>query len=146
MMLDVTQNAYAVHQQQREQGSPKPPMEEIPAARAGFTRATKAAPEDAAGTGAAAEGETTVVVCPACEEELAYDPTVAAGDEKDGSGGAVARSGRKRKRAPGDHHFWALKACGHVCATPPFCVSRYSDPYTVFGSLCLLTHLHEWVT
>lgn len=79
--------------------SPKPPMEEVPPTRPGFTRDTHTATEDA---------EETVVICPACNEELAYDPTEAA---------AESATSKKRKRVPGDHHFWALKKCGHVyCA------------------------------
>jgi hypothetical protein len=91
--LDVTRTVYPPRQP-----SPKPPMEPVPPAREGFTRDTRAEPE---------EGDTTVVVCPACQEELAYDP----------AGPAVAGSGKKRRRAPGEHHFWAVKKCGHVyCA------------------------------
>ncbi len=71
-------------------------MEEVPPTRPGFTRDTHTATEDA---------EETVVICPACNEELAYDPTEAA---------AESATSKKRKRVPGDHHFWALKKCGHV--------------------------------
>ncbi|GAO17083.1 uncharacterized protein UV8b_07810 [Ustilaginoidea virens] len=74
--------------------SPKPPMEPVPPVREGFTRNTSST-------------EEKVVVCPACNEELAYDAT----------GTTAPRGTRKRKRAPGEHHFWALKKCGHVyCA------------------------------
>ncbi|KAL6895388.1 hypothetical protein HDV57DRAFT_511993 [Trichoderma longibrachiatum] len=74
---------------------PKPPMEPIPSATAGFTRDTRAD----------GQGEELVTICPACNEELAYDPTESATPSK------------KRKRAVGEHHFWALKSCGHVyCA------------------------------
>ncbi|SPO03103.1 uncharacterized protein DNG_05785 [Cephalotrichum gorgonifer] len=58
---------------------------EIAPPREGFTRDT---------------GEDTVVVCPACGDELEYDP---------GKG-----EGKRRKRDKGDHHFWVVKACGHV--------------------------------
>ncbi|UNI22914.1 hypothetical protein JDV02_008758 [Purpureocillium takamizusanense] len=82
--------------------SPKPPMEDVPPTRPGFTRDTCAATEDT---------EERVVVCPACEEELAYDPTETAAES------ATTTAGKKRKRVPGEHHFWALKKCGHVyCA------------------------------
>ncbi|KAL7815606.1 hypothetical protein V8C26DRAFT_435767 [Trichoderma gracile] len=74
---------------------PKPPMEPIPSASAGFTRDTRAD----------GQGEELVTICPACNEELAYDPTESSTPSK------------KRKRAVGEHHFWALKSCGHVyCA------------------------------
>ncbi|KAF5007371.1 hypothetical protein FDECE_6302 [Fusarium decemcellulare] len=94
--LDVSRNAFAPRE------SPKPPMEAIPAAREGFTRDTCLEPEK--------ESES-VVICPACSEELAYDPTGTVTQSAVGSGKG------KRKRAPGEHHFWALKKCGHVyCA------------------------------
>ncbi|KFA54303.1 hypothetical protein S40293_04847 [Stachybotrys chartarum IBT 40293] len=94
--LDVTRSAGFPSRP----ASPKPPMEPIPAAREGFTRGTRAEPE---------EGDETVVICPACQEELAYDPT--------GAAAAVGTSGKKKRRAPGEHHFWAVKKCGHVyCA------------------------------
>lgn len=73
--------------------TPKPPMEPVPPARTGFTRDTRA--DD--------KTEQMVVVCPACNEELAYDPT-----------DTPSTPSKKRKRAPGEHHFWALKKCGHV--------------------------------
>jgi hypothetical protein len=78
--------------------SPKPPMEPVPPTREGFTRDTCADPEKAS---------DNVVICPACEEELAYDPS-------DTVTHTSPSGGRKRKRAPGEHHFWALKKCGHV--------------------------------
>ena len=78
--------------------SPKPPMEPIPPTTDGFTRNTEAEPED---------GGEIVVVCPACNEELAYDPTEAVAD-------SATSPSKKRKRPPGEHHFWALKKCGHV--------------------------------
>ncbi|PTB65084.1 hypothetical protein BBK36DRAFT_1169860 [Trichoderma citrinoviride] len=75
---------------------PKPPMEPIPSATAGFTRDTRAD---------GGQSEELVTICPACNEELAYDPTESSTPSK------------KRKRAVGEHHFWALKSCGHVyCA------------------------------
>ena len=76
----------------------KPPMEPVPQARDGFTRETCA---DEDGT------DDQILVCPSCDEELAYDPA-------DAPSGPAATTGKKRKRAPGDHHFWALKRCGHV--------------------------------
>ncbi|KAL7935806.1 hypothetical protein V8C35DRAFT_262424 [Trichoderma chlorosporum] len=83
----------------RREPTPKPPMEPVPPARTGFTRDTRA------------DGQTEqmVVVCPACNEELAYDPT-----------DTPSTPSKKRKRAPGEHHFWALKKCGHVYCTECF--------------------------
>lgn len=62
---------------------------EVPATKEGFTRDT---------------GEETVVVCPACDNDLEYDP--------------VKSEGKKRKRDKGEHHFWAVKRCGHVRLVP----------------------------
>ncbi|KAL7788397.1 hypothetical protein V8C37DRAFT_418399 [Trichoderma ceciliae] len=79
----------------RAEPSPKPPMEPIPPARAGFTRDTCADSQS-----------EQVVICPACNEELAYDPAE-----------PPATPSKKRKRTSGEHHFWALRKCGHVyCA------------------------------
>lgn len=79
----------------------KPPLEEYPPAREGFTRNTCANPE---------EEDETIVVCPSCNDEMAYDPADVAGS----SAPATTATGKKRKRAHGEHHFWALKKCGHV--------------------------------
>ncbi|EQK97887.1 cell cycle control protein [Ophiocordyceps sinensis CO18] len=80
-------------------------MEAVPPTRDGFTRDTcsDTCPESK-------NDDERVVICPACNEELAYDPT-------DTSPPGSTAGGRKRKRAAGQHHFWALKKCGHVyCA------------------------------
>lgn len=93
----ITGQERVFHQEPPRQ-SPKPALEEPPEARPGFTRGTNAEPED-----------DHIVVCPCCEEELAYDP-------KDTStSNTISSSSKKRKRSPGEHHFWALKTCGHVC-------------------------------
>ncbi|KAK9443853.1 cell cycle control protein [Metarhizium brunneum] len=82
-----------------QEPSPEPSVEPIPLTRDGFTRDTSST-------------EERIVVCPACNDELAYDPM-----EAPPLPGATSANGRKRKRAPGEHHFWALKKCGHVyCA------------------------------
>ncbi|OLN85480.1 E3 ubiquitin-protein ligase complex slx8-rfp subunit rfp1, partial [Colletotrichum chlorophyti] len=70
--------------------SPKPVHQAPPPAKSGFTRDT---------------GDDVVVICPACNEELAYDPDVPV------QGNHPTRKG-KRQRS--EHHFWALKGCGHV--------------------------------
>ncbi|PHH71968.1 hypothetical protein CDD80_4884 [Ophiocordyceps camponoti-rufipedis] len=96
--LNYAAAAAAVLDEDRDP-SPKPPMEVVSSAREGFTRDTLADVDGQA---------ERIVVCPACNEELAYDPS----DTPARSSGS-----RKRKRAPGEHHFWALKRCGHVyCA------------------------------
>jgi hypothetical protein len=93
----------------RREPTPKPPMSPTPPTRDGFTRDTCAEPD---------AGVERVVVCPACNEELGYDPS--------GTAVQTAPGGqKKRRRAPGDHHFWALKKCGHVSTlTPAVCVYR----------------------
>lgn len=107
--LDVTRNAFAAPEE-----PPQPPMDPIPPARPGFTRDTHAEAD-------AEEGEA-IAICPACQDELAYDPTDISAQK---SGGTNASGGnKKRKRAPGEHHFWALKSCGHVC---PILVSSYTE-------------------
>ncbi|KAK2041226.1 hypothetical protein LZ31DRAFT_472891 [Colletotrichum somersetense] len=70
--------------------SPKPIHQPPPPAKSGFTRDT---------------GSDLVVICPACNEELAYDPDVPTSE---------SHPTRKGKRQRSEHHFWALKGCGHV--------------------------------
>ncbi|KAJ0132189.1 hypothetical protein BFJ63_vAg16519 [Fusarium oxysporum f. sp. narcissi] len=67
----------------------KPQTPSPPPTRVGFTRDTCADPE---------KDSENVAICPACGNELAYNPT----------------SKRKRKREPEERPFWALKKCGHV--------------------------------
>ncbi|KAI1503292.1 hypothetical protein F5X99DRAFT_407108 [Biscogniauxia marginata] len=73
--------------------SPKPAHEPPKEAREGFTRET---------------GEDVVAICPSCEKELAYDP--------DGEDDAPLTPAKKQrtKKDKAEHHFWAVKACGHV--------------------------------
>ncbi|KAJ3570655.1 hypothetical protein NPX13_g5659 [Xylaria arbuscula] len=74
-------------------GGPAKPAHEPPKpARPGFTRDT---------------GEDVVAICPSCEQELAYDPE----DDDNGSGSTKKP---RSKKAMAEHHFWAVKACGHV--------------------------------
>ncbi|KAH6670935.1 hypothetical protein F5X68DRAFT_44462 [Plectosphaerella plurivora] len=77
--------------------SPKPAAEVPEPAREGFTRDTD--PDKA-------------FVCPGCNEELAYDP--------DEAPGAPAPTRSKAKRSRSEHHFWALKSCGHVYCSDCF--------------------------
>ncbi|KAI0127301.1 hypothetical protein BJ170DRAFT_368624 [Xylariales sp. AK1849] len=74
-------------------GGPPKPVHEPPAtARDGFTRDT---------------GEEQVLVCPSCDNELAYDP-----DDEDDNGPPTKKARTKKDKA--EHHFWAVKECGHV--------------------------------
>lgn len=77
--------------------SPEPPVEQHPPIRDGLTPDTSSTEE--------------MVVCPACNDELAYDPMEAPPLQK-----ATSANGRQRNPTPGEHHFWALKKFGHVCA------------------------------
>ncbi|KAI1749249.1 hypothetical protein F4782DRAFT_514555 [Xylaria castorea] len=75
-------------------GPPKPVHEPPTPARPGFTRDT---------------GEDVVAICPSCDQELAYDPEA----DDDTPPTPVKKTPRSRK-AMAEHHFWAVKACGHV--------------------------------
>lgn len=70
-------------------------------ARPGFTRDT---------------GEDVVAICPSCDQELAYDP------EGDDENPPTRPKKPRSKKASAEHHFWAVKACGHVR------YSSYSSP------------------
>ncbi|OTA95675.1 hypothetical protein M434DRAFT_28571 [Hypoxylon sp. CO27-5] len=72
----------------------KPAHEPPKETREGFTRNT---------------GEDVVAICPSCEEELAYDPD---GDEANSGPPPTKKARTKKDKA--EHHFWAVKACGHV--------------------------------
>ncbi|KAI2621043.1 hypothetical protein GGS21DRAFT_536217 [Xylaria nigripes] len=74
-------------------GPPKPPHIPPKPARPGFTRDT---------------GEDVVAICPSCDQELAYDP------EGDDDASATPTRKPRSKKATAEHHFWAVKACGHV--------------------------------
>ncbi|KAI0512828.1 hypothetical protein F5B22DRAFT_296692 [Xylaria bambusicola] len=74
---------------------PKPAHEPPKPARPGFTRDT---------------GEDVVAICPSCEQELAYDPV----DDDNNPSGAAPKKSSRSKKAMAEHHFWAVKACGHV--------------------------------
>ncbi|KAI1204361.1 uncharacterized protein F4807DRAFT_447404 [Annulohypoxylon truncatum] len=71
----------------------KPAHEPPKETREGFTRNT---------------AEDVVAICPSCELELAYDP-----DDDDAYQGPPAKKARTKKDKA-EHHFWAVKACGHV--------------------------------
>jgi hypothetical protein len=119
--LDISRPAFG------RQPSPKPRMPTPPPAREGFTRNTCTDPEK--------ESES-VVICPACNEELAYDPTGTVTQS------SVGTAKGKRKRAPGEHHFWALKKCGHVrCLDLSGHLSTVTNEIT--GLLCRLLREQE---
>ncbi|KAL2142542.1 hypothetical protein VTI28DRAFT_1045 [Corynascus sepedonium] len=82
--------------------APKPDHVPPPPAREGFTRDTG--------------NSEDVVICPSCEQELKYDPD--AGDE---DGMRPNKKPRTRKDQE-EHHFWALKDCGHV-----YCKACYEN-------------------
>ncbi|KAF9766708.1 hypothetical protein IL306_000847 [Fusarium sp. DS 682] len=99
--LDISRNAFAM------QPTPKPQMSPPPPTREGFTRDTCTDPE---------KDSESVVICPACNEELAYDPSGTVTQS------SVGTQKGKRKRSPGEHHFWAVKKCGHV-----YCADCYEN-------------------
>ncbi|KAL2260468.1 hypothetical protein VTK26DRAFT_5513 [Humicola hyalothermophila] len=76
-------------------GGPKPAYIPPPPAREGFTRAT---------TGGNDDDDDNQFVCASCEQELQYDPDEAP---------PATKKARTRKDQE-EHHFWALKDCGHV--------------------------------
>ena len=89
---------------------PKPAHVPPPPPREGFTRSTGTDRDDDA------------IVCPNCEKELQYDPGV-----EETTSPRPAKRARSRKDQE-EHHFWALKECGHVCVffflpfVPPACL------------------------
>lgn len=85
----------------RDAQNQKPVHVAPPPPREGFTRAT---------------GNDAAVICPSCEEELKYDPNE---DEAKPPPAKKARNSRKDRE---EHHFWAIKACGHV-----FCKTCYEN-------------------
>ncbi|KAJ8123618.1 hypothetical protein ONZ43_g475 [Nemania bipapillata] len=96
-------------------GPPKPVHEPPKPARPGFTRDT---------------GEDVVAICPSCDQELAYDPE---GDD-DASTPAKKSRSKKATKATAEHHFWAVKACGHVYCKRCFDNRRASAKSTVHVS------------
>ncbi|KAI0006373.1 hypothetical protein F4779DRAFT_24216 [Xylariaceae sp. FL0662B] len=90
--LDYIAHPFANAQHIPGMASPKPAHEPPKEARDGFTRNT---------------GEEVVAICASCEEELAYDP-----DADDHPQTPAKKARTKKDKA--EHHFWAVKACGHV--------------------------------
>ncbi|KAK4195358.1 hypothetical protein QBC40DRAFT_289220 [Triangularia verruculosa] len=92
---------YGLHRGGQERPAPPKPAHVPPKpAREGFTRATGEAVED-------------VAVCPGCEEELKYDPDESRAD-------MPPQKRARTKKDNEEHHFWAVKECGHV-----YCKSCY---------------------
>ncbi|KAK4215412.1 hypothetical protein QBC37DRAFT_281723 [Rhypophila decipiens] len=96
----------------RAEASNKPAHVPPPKAREGFTRNTS-------NGSSGGSDELDVLVCPACEKELAYDPDEEGGTSTPGKGGPAPKKARTKKDRE-EHHFWALKECGHV-----FCKNCY---------------------
>ncbi|KAK7697105.1 hypothetical protein SLS64_013898 [Diaporthe eres] len=91
------------------QPTPKPDFQAPPPSRPGFTRDTR--PDG----GDASADEELVVVCPSCDNELKYSPD----DEDDSPRPAKKPRGKKSQE---EHHFWAVKNCGHV-----YCKNCYDN-------------------
>lgn len=92
--------------------TPKPDFEAPPPARPGFSRDTGNNRET---------DEEQVFVCPSCEDELKYAP-------EDDDGPRPAKRARTKKDRE-EHHFWAVKACGHVRQQHPVHIQgrRFAD-------------------
>ncbi|KAL2281036.1 hypothetical protein FJTKL_12142 [Diaporthe vaccinii] len=91
------------------QPTPKPDFQAPPPSRPGFTRDTR--PDG----GESSADEELVVVCPSCDNELKYSPD----DEDDSPRPAKKPRGKKSQE---EHHFWAVKNCGHV-----YCKNCYDN-------------------
>lgn len=104
--FDAARSSYGSREE-----SPKPPMEPLPPTRPGYTRDTCTEAEKL---------EESITICPACNDELAYNPA---------GSGQTETTTKKRKRAPGEHHFWALKKCGHVRGLMTWDVFLFSFNY-----------------
>ncbi|ETS75758.1 hypothetical protein PFICI_12702 [Pestalotiopsis fici W106-1] len=101
--LDYQAVAFAAQPRPAPQpaAGPRKPDHDPPSKpRDGFTRDTN---------------EDNVVICPSCDEELAFDP-----DGGDENGPPTKRARNKKDQA--EHHFWAIKECGHV-----FCRRCYEN-------------------
>ncbi|KAF3765244.1 hypothetical protein M406DRAFT_356892 [Cryphonectria parasitica EP155] len=81
------------------QPTPKPDFEPPPPARPGFTRHTGPDRDT---------NDEMVVVCASCDNELKYSAAAA-----DDDGARPAKRPRNKKDRE-EHHFWAVKGCGHV--------------------------------
>jgi len=79
-------------QSELQQASSVDPATRWPPPRPGFARNTT---------------EDQVAICPNCRKELAYDPNVT-------TLAAIAPGKKKAKKQVAEHHFWAVKDCGHV--------------------------------
>ncbi|KAI4601210.1 hypothetical protein KJ359_012400 [Pestalotiopsis sp. 9143b] len=100
--LDYQHNPFAQFQQPAPPafGPQKPQHEPPPKPRDGFTRDLE---------------EEQVIICPSCDEELAYDPAI-----EDENGPPTKRVRSRKDQA--EHYFWAVKECGHV-----FCKKCYDN-------------------
>ena len=87
MRLNYAHNAF--HPQHTHQNPTQP-------VREGFTRNT---------------GDDVVAICPSCGRELAYDPDESPGDTVNTT---TTNKAPRTKRDKAEHHFFAVKACGHV--------------------------------
>ncbi|EAQ88766.1 hypothetical protein CHGG_05385 [Chaetomium globosum CBS 148.51] len=92
--LDLVSELHSESRQRATVPRPNPTTFPPPPAREGFTRDTG--------------NDDNVIICPSCEEELKYDPDAGIDDST-----RPAKKIRTRKDHE-EHHFWALKDCGHV--------------------------------
>lgn len=83
--------------------TPKPDFEAPAPARPGFTRNTGIDPDT---------NEEMLIVCASCDNELKYSA-----EDDDDTSRPTKRPRTKKDRE--EHHFWAVKACGHVSCPFP---------------------------
>ncbi|RKU44107.1 hypothetical protein DL546_002340 [Coniochaeta pulveracea] len=95
----------------REVEREKPVHIPPPAPRQGFSRTT---------------GDDIVAICASCENELQYDP-----DDKDETPAKKAKTRKDRE----EHHFWAVKSCGHV-----YCRSCFENRTKKTSAVNFKTH------
>ncbi|CAK7567959.1 MAG: hypothetical protein SEPTF4163_005937 [Sporothrix epigloea] len=70
-------------------------------------------------------GENLVAVCASCDRELAYDPEEGEGGGAGTDGLPSAKRTRKTAKDSAQHHFWAVRTCGHVYCSACYEGRRY---------------------
>ncbi|CAK7264696.1 hypothetical protein SEPCBS57363_001211 [Sporothrix epigloea] len=70
-------------------------------------------------------GEDLVAVCASCDRELAYDPEEGEGGGAGTDGQPSAKRTRKTAKDSAQHHFWAVRTCGHVYCSACYEGRRY---------------------
>lgn len=95
--------AFAMGAEPQQPAPPKAPYVPPPPAREGFTRSPALLEKD------------EIMICAACDEELVVHEEKTPPPKTNAKGKALT----EKERA--EHHFWALKDCGHVSPTYLYC-------------------------